>query len=190
VCLHLHRQPCGVGISESGRGAHKLAQAMKKTYLTVVNICSFKLTTSILDVQHITMDTKTASYRPLMPSTSFSDEGYMPSKEEYSDPPAPTWRRCTIANPMLGALLSLITLTIIIIGLVLLRTPTDMQCTKQLNLYCKSSTHVPVDKHTHKPQLPLSKQSSTSTATLSTTSTSAASTAVLQSRSVKQPGIN
>lgn len=85
------------------------------------------------------MESKEASYRPLMSPGSYEDDDT--SNSSTSDfagmlKKKSSWRQY-ITNPLLGAVMLLIALVTVLIFLVLFHKPSDLQCTKQLSMYCK-----------------------------------------------------
>lgn len=84
------------------------------------------------------MDSKEASYQPLISPESFTDDE-CDSRIDAAILRDRSWRRL-VPSPLLGAVMLLIALTSTLIVLVLTWKPTDMQCTKQLSMYCEFST--------------------------------------------------
>ncbi|KAI6322301.1 hypothetical protein MCOR29_004806 [Pyricularia oryzae] len=89
------------------------------------------------------MDSKKASYRPLMSSiqedkadrSSFADDNTLSaagSDEGYQSPSS--WRR-HVSNPVILLLMTLCVLVMALIGISLTRKPTDNQCARQLSMW-------------------------------------------------------
>lgn len=89
------------------------------------------------------MESKEALYHPLMSpdkaSDSATDDNRSSSGESLLEryQSRGRWRRW-VPSPMLGSVIVLILTTIGLIITVLTHKPTDLQCTKQLSMYCES----------------------------------------------------
>lgn len=89
------------------------------------------------------MESKEALYHPLMSpdkaSDSATDDNRSSSDESLLEryQSRGRWRRW-VPSPMLGSVIVLILTTIGLIITVLTHKPTDLQCTKQLSMYCES----------------------------------------------------
>lgn len=108
------------------------------------------------------MDSKKASYRPLMSSiqedkadrSSFADDNTLSaagSDEGYQSPSS--WRR-HVSNPVILLLMTLCVLVMALIGISLTRKPTDNQCARQLSMWCKSFGDLEAFKHARLTFLP------------------------------------
>lgn len=139
--------------------------------------------------QSTNMSSKEASYLPLMSPTSFTYDESSSDDEEVHVLWTPTWRRLVL-SPILGILFSLVVINIIFISVVMARMPTNMQCTKKLNLFCMHAYKFDLTSYTYSLKPRLSKLSSTLTEILSTTSMSAAYTEGPLLRSEKSHGIS
>ena len=88
------------------------------------------------------MESKEASYRPLMSPDeardSVTDDGGSSTDESLLEryQSRRRWQRW-VPSPMLGSVLVLILLTTGLIIAVLTHKQTDLQCTKQLSMYCE-----------------------------------------------------
>jgi hypothetical protein len=116
--------------------------------ITVFCCCS-DMTSHFSDLNplpELTMDDKYASYRPLMAPNSSFDVDHASNRSDYTAEPKTT-RRPWLIHSILGALITLIGLVIVLIGAVVLRKPTDAQCTRQLNMYCMHASYFPVPRN-------------------------------------------
>ena len=89
------------------------------------------------------MESKESSYRPLMSSDeardSVTDDSGSSMDGSLLDryQSRRRWQRW-VPSPILGSVIVLIFLTIGLIITILTHKPTDLQCTKQLSMYCES----------------------------------------------------
>ena len=88
------------------------------------------------------MESKEALYRPLMSPDEardlVTDDNGSSSEESLLERYQSRWRwRRWAPSPVLGSVIVLILLTTGLVIAILTHKPTDLQCTKQLSMYCE-----------------------------------------------------